>query len=382
MPKCKVSRQQLLKAVSSVKDDNLNIMGIGIRRRNFVDALKVINADVLEMSTGLISWNETTQGFGGIYQSGIANEPCLNVAVEHHVMRFLNRPVSMKPMCKVDLIDFSTMRDGIVPARADVEIDSLVFYEAVKRIAVYACKEESRPILTGIAMQFKPTRLVIVAADGFRLGQIDLPLREKIEFKPEAKHDYIINAFDLVKSVLPIAQMSTGKGKNKDYGYIGLTLKDNAITFAKDGRSATMSNIEGNFPKWEQLIPAGGTEVKFIASEMREAVGNLGKIAADSSNILRLEGEGESITLSAQSSDIGESQTQVSAKMEQPFKIAFNYEYLSSMLWQMPKDTIVKMSVTNPTCPGMFKWDGYTAVIMPMFVQWAEKSKESVPAMA
>src|SRR5512147_266178 len=108
MPKCKVSRRNLLKTLSGVKDENINIWGIGLRRKVFVEVLKTLDDDVLELSTGMLSWHGTSEHFEGIYQGELENAPCLNVSAFRHTMRFLNSTVAHKPMCKLDLIDFTT----------------------------------------------------------------------------------------------------------------------------------------------------------------------------------------------------------------------------------------------------------------------------------
>ena len=71
--------------------------------------------------------------------------------------------------------------------------------------------------------------------------------------------------------------------------------------------------------------------------------------------------------------DVGNNTNEIDAVIEgDESKVAFNSKFLMDVLNVMKGDD-VDLETTTPSSPGVFrsaKHDGYTHVVMPMFVQW------------
>jgi DNA polymerase III sliding clamp (beta) subunit (PCNA family) len=376
MPKYTVDRANLVKRLTAVKESDLNILGINIRKQAFLNIIKSLDNDILELSTGLITWRDELDEHGKVIPCGIKDKPCLQVYANHSLvkstMRFVSQEVvawgrDYKGTCVINL---ATGRDT-TEVKPDITIDGEDFAKAVKNIAVYAATDETRPVLAGVFFKFGKHDLTLAGADGFRLGITKLKFTGELS----GKHEYILPATDLIKRICPLAAMSEGKGKRKECNPIGLTLTDDAITFVKDSQSVTIGKIQGNFPQYDQLIPKDGIKITVNASQMLEAVKNISISARDGSGILRLKASGDKVTISAVSQEVSESETDIPAIVTEPCKIAANARYWLATLGQIADkewNNKLDLYVTTPSSPMRIEWPNYTAVIMPMFIQWGE----------
>ena len=86
--------------------------------------------------------------------------------------------------------------------------------------------------------------------------------------------------------------------------------------------------------------------------------------------------EGSGISISSRAEELGDNQGEidgdVSGEVDEDSRIAFNNKYLSEVL-DVLGDGEVAFEMTNPSSPGVVRLtgkEGYTHVVMPMFVQW------------
>lgn len=63
------------------------------------------------------------------------------------------------------------------------EVDAEGLREGISRVAMAAATDESRPVLTGISVEFEGERMTLAAADGFRLAVYKMPLARAVEGK-------------------------------------------------------------------------------------------------------------------------------------------------------------------------------------------------------
>ncbi|KKK57649.1 hypothetical protein LCGC14_3052340 [marine sediment metagenome] len=86
----KVFRENVIKSLSSIKDDNVSIADVAIDRRKLLAALRLQTEDRLIINYGKVSWHEVTEHS----TNDVDNETCIQISCDHTVMRFLNRPKS------------------------------------------------------------------------------------------------------------------------------------------------------------------------------------------------------------------------------------------------------------------------------------------------
>jgi DNA polymerase-3 subunit beta len=137
--------------------------------------------------------------------------------------------------------------------------------------------------------------------------------------------------------------------------------------------------IQGTFPNYRQLIPAGySTRAVISTPEFLRATKTSAIFARDGSGIVRLQitpdgGPSGKVSVSARSEQIGDNVGEIDAKVEgEAAKIAFNGKYLTDVLGVIHEGEIA-LETTTPSSPGVIRplgADNYVHIIMPMFVQW------------
>ncbi len=241
---------------------------------------------------------------------------------------------------------------------------------ALSQVVFAAATDDARPVLTGVQMAISGAKVILAAADGFRLSVHTLELPEETE-----ERTAIVPARALAEllRLLPEAGEETV-----------------AVTFNTSGRQAQFDIghatlvaqlIEGTFPNYEQLIPPShSTRTEVLLDEfMREA--RIASIfARDGSGIVRLvANEGElgqpgRLLISARAEEIGTNEGEIDGIVEgEEAKIAFNGRYLTDVL-QVVGTERVALETSSPSSPGVFRPVGdesFVHVVMPMFVQWA-----------
>ena len=372
----KVLRENIIKSLSGIKEDNVSIADVTINRRKLLAALKLQtqpDADMLTLTYGKVTWQDKYKISG--YHSDewqevkVVNETCVQFSCNHTTMHFLNRPkerYGQEP--KIIPLNFIDLRNMTKAKLSGVPIDPQEFIKALSFVLPCVAGEQTRPVLNCILFESGNDSIRFIAADGFRLG-ID-----KIQAPGIPQNKVLITLVDIarlltfLKAIKPI-----GRGKGKYYPDVYLSYASKSIKFATESGYIKLDKQAGTFPNYAQLVPKDGAKIEFIASDMLEAVKALKNIANDGSGIIRLHfttGKPSRITLSAKSEEVGESSIDCDAIVESDCMIAINNRYLLDLL-NLCKDSQVIMKVKHDSSPGLFLiGDNRQYVIMPMFVQW------------
>ena len=251
-----------------------------------------------------------------------------------------------------------------------IKIHPQVLRETIAHVAFAAATEDSRPVLTGIKVEVNGDDFTFAAADGFRLavyeGKLSEPLPEPSEFIIPAK-----------------AMQEVGRLIGSDDSEVEFT-----VTSAGTHALFNIGTVEivsqlmpGAFPNFRSLIPEDHRNRVIVQqSDFMRAVRSASIFAIDGSGIVRVQimdgEEGSGISISSRAEELGDNQGEidgdVSGEVDEDSRIAFNNKYLSEVL-DVLGDGEVAFEMTNPSSPGVVRStakEGYTHVVMPMFVQW------------
>ncbi len=267
----------------------------------------------------------------------------------------------------VDAKDFPPipkLGDGVT-TKVDVE----ELRQGITRVVFAAATEESRPVLTGVNALFEGDTLTLAAADGFRLAVYKVPLavavKEKTEVIIPARTLGELNRL-MVEQEEPV-EITVNPGKSQ-------------ALFMLKNTELVSQLVQGNFPKYDQLIPKSYTTRTVVdVAEFLRAAKMASIFARDGSGIVRLittpggEVAPGKVTISARSEEVGDDEGTIDATVEgAEAKIAFNGKYLTDVL-NVLREQQVALETTNPSSPGVIRPvgnDSYIHVVMPMFVQW------------
>ena len=373
----KVLRENVIKQLASIKEDNVSIAGITIGRRKLLEALKLqtqANADMLTINYGTVSWEYEYRNYSdGRWEQEpftLEPQPCIQISCDHTTMRFMSHTkVKNWQEPKVIPLNFVDHREYTEPELMGIPLDTQELIKAVSFVLPCVATETLRPILNCILFESDRNTIKLVSADGFRLGI------SKVSADGIPTDKVLIHLTDIhrlltfLKAIKPI-----GKGKDKYYPEVYLAYDYKAIKFSTKDGTLELKKQKGVFLDYSKLIPKDGALTEFIASGMLEAVKALKNIANDGSGIIRLRfNTGEpcgKITLSARSEEYGESSIECDALVESDCKIAVNHKYLIDLLKQCGNSRIA-VRITVESSPMVFDVsDTRQEVIMPMFVQW------------
>lgn len=192
--------------------------------------------------------------------------------------------------------------------------ESSVFAAAVGQVTRAASHDEARPVLTGTLIDATAEKVTLVATDSYRLA-----VREIAWKGPKEK----------IRRVVPARALTEAARASDGGDGIEITLGESQASFAVAGRRLTTRLIEGEFPNWQQLIPAElPNQLRVDREALAEAVRRVG-ILAQSGSAVRLELAEGGVRLGAGSQDVGEASEHVDAKYEgEPITVAFNPAYL------------------------------------------------------
>jgi len=362
----KVLNENLIKALSSVKEDNVSIADVVIDRRKLLAALKLQtqpDAEVITLNYGKLSWwnNDNPNPI-------LDNELCVQFSCNHTVMRFLNRPktnrVGEPKIIPLNFVDHKA--ETIKQELTGIPIDTLELIEALTFVIHGIETDGQREVLECVCFDCSKNTLQLVTADGFRL-----PIAT-MKVKGMTKKQVLIHRLDIPKLLTFLKSNYTGKGKSKTWMDTYIDIREQKTMFMSDKGMVEFDNQTGSYPNYSQLVPDKGTHIQVIASEMLEAVKAAAVSAKEGSGIIRLKFSRypSKLTVIARSEEISDTVIDCQALVDKECKIAVNGKYLIDFL-STCKDNLIDLFIDKPSSP-MVIYNGQDKleVIMPMSVQW------------
>jgi DNA polymerase-3 subunit beta len=260
----------------------------------------------------------------------------------------------------------------VVPTASDgetaIKLDPESLRRMIDQVVFAAATDESRPILTGVLVQFDEDSMTMAAADGFRLSVKATPLSQYAGEPTEV----IIPA----RALMELSRISADQEQPVE---VIITPARKQILFHLQSIDLVSQLIEGKFPDYNQIIPKGyATRTILETSSFLKAARVSHLFARDSANIIKLEvipaGDelmNGQITLVATSAELGDNVADVDASIEgEPLEIAFNAKYLIDVL-SVIESPQVALETTAASSPGVIRPigdDQFTHVIMPMHI--------------
>ncbi|HEX2325411.1 MAG TPA: DNA polymerase III subunit beta [Chloroflexota bacterium] len=261
-----------------------------------------------------------------------------------------------------------------IPAADDrptIKLGAGLLKEMISQVAFSAARDESRPVLAGVNLRLDETRLVLSAADGFRLAKREAALEQGL---PE-KLDIIIPA----RALTELARLLDDGDEDVEVTVTPNRSQVVCRVRATGGEVILVSRLlEGQFPDLERVIPkTHTTKVTLKRNDFVTATRIAALFARDAANVVKLDvTPGEeggltpgSVALSANALEVGDNRGEIDAAVEgEGTYISFSSEYLADVLGVLTSDEIT-VQITGPLSPAVVRGvdqPDYTHVIMPM----------------
>jgi DNA polymerase III subunit beta len=289
------------------------------------------------------------------------------------VIEFQNEPVGVTVTCD----KFNGTINGIaaeefppiptVEGGASVTIPADTFRGALERVVFAAATDDSRPVLTGVKIELAEDNFTLAAADGFRLAVESGKLGASVE-----------SEVGIIVPAKTLAEVERLLGDGSSSVELSIDANSRSAKFRLDTSEVVTALVQGTFPDYEKLIPTSwGTKATVDLAGMVQATRAASIFARDGSGIIRVivspnDGAG-AVKVISRAEEVGSNENELDATVEgEETKVAFNSKFLMDVLNVMNGDD-VDLETNTPSSPGVFrskKHEGYTHVVMPMFVQW------------
>ncbi len=247
-----------------------------------------------------------------------------------------------------------------------VQLNATDFKEMIQQVAFAASTDEARPVLMGVLMNVEKDKLIMAAADGFRLSV------RKGQLAQSAK-----DAMNIIIPSRALNELARVAHDSEEPIYMIVPKQRGQVLFRVKDVEVVSQLIEGAFPDYQQIIPRSYKSRTLVSTAaMLKACKQAEIFAREGSNVARLdikESKGDmqpsEVEISATSEETGKNETIVEATVDGGgVLIAFNVKFLREAL-EAIKTPNVALETTAPNAPGVIRPVGdedFLHVIMPM----------------
>jgi DNA polymerase III subunit beta len=250
---------------------------------------------------------------------------------------------------------------AVFPTVAVVKIPAPVLRAMIAKTGFAIATEESRYTLNGALMVLKAESITMVATDGHRLAHVERA-GEKIEgVSGEMKTLVPKKAMDELKILL-----------DSEVEAVEFAKAETTLFFRVGPRLLTSRQLTGQFPNYEAVLPKDNNKSITVQSEaLGAAIARVAQFADERSRAVRLRLEKGELTLSASSTETGESEDSIEVEYNgDPMAIGFNAQYLTDFIKAVGAGD-VKLDLKDPQSAGQLRpAEGedykYRYIVMPM----------------
>lgn len=240
----------------------------------------------------------------------------------------------------------------------EFELSQRDLHSILSQTVFATSRDETRPILTGALFNIAPGGLEVVATDTYRLA-----LRRMTAEIPIDESRTAIISERALNEVLRVLEPESDEP-------VRLQLSGNQVRVVIGNVTVGSRLIEGQFPNYEKVLPdATDRRVTVDRAGLTDSLRRMLIVAREDANRVVLRGSEGSLTVTADSQDVGHAEEEIPATLEgEEPEIAFNARYLLDALQAMTEDEVV-MELSQPLSPATLKpleSDDYLYVIMPM----------------
>jgi len=232
-------------------------------------------------------------------------------------------------------------------------VDREALIATIARVARAASRDEARPVLTGVLVQFAGDKLVMAATDSYRLA---------------VKETTLSASAQELEAIVPSRALQELARIAGDAEEIAVGVQENQVLFSTGDVWLTTRRIDGQFPNYRQLLPETFEhELVVPRGELLDVVRRAAVMIQRATPLQLRFAEGE-VTVVARTHEVGESQESMPvAYTGEPLEIGFNAEFLREGLESVEGDD-VRMKLISSLRPAVLTDEGedFTYLVMPI----------------
>ncbi|MEE9365743.1 MAG: DNA polymerase III subunit beta [Dehalococcoidales bacterium] len=243
-------------------------------------------------------------------------------------------------------------------AVADFEMSLAKLQEGIEMCVFAAARESTRYALNGILWEVSDKKLTLVATDGRRLAKSVVNLGSAVKGKlPDGR------------VIVPAKMMSLldRVGGDAD-AKVGVSFVDNQVALMCADVVISSNLVEGNFPKYEDIIPKDYTKKLVLNTDAAlSAVRRASLLATEDSKGVKLSLSTNELVFSSRAPETGDAQVEMAVEYsDAPMEIGFNPQFLIDVLRAIKADDF-ELHLGEPDRPGLIKSGAnFVYIVMPV----------------
>ncbi len=253
----------------------------------------------------------------------------------------------------------------IPPLNPDISfaLEKDLFISGMAEVLFSTAVNSTRPVLSGVNMNWTDGVLYLVSTDSVRLSEKKIPVALEL---PEGKS--LIIPAKTVAEAMHIFGKESSRAKE-----IQISATRNQIMFEAGDTKLVSRLIEGEFPNYKQIIPKEENNTcLFGKNDMLLALRRINLFAKGNNyNVKFSMNEDKTLTVRTDMLEIGEdhSTLQMENFSGEPMTFALNSQFVIELLSNL-KSEKVQLSINTPAQPAVFRdteqKDSYLHIIMPL----------------
>ena len=242
-----------------------------------------------------------------------------------------------------------------------LELETQPFIKIIRQVVSAAAGYETNNLLSGVFCQVSKNILEMAATDGNRLARAREVVKNS-SGNEESPYEMLISSRTLSELSKVAALVESEEIKISKQGI--------KVIISLDNTKIITRLMQGQFPKYNQLIPQSFPKEAVINKwDMMSALERVAVMVNEKNSIVKLEFEDNTLKLSGDSPDAGNSQDKISIKYTgEPLVIAFNYKFLLEFL-KITEAEEIKIHLNSPLAATVLtpcSDEDYIYLVMPV----------------
>ncbi|PIR01196.1 MAG: DNA polymerase III subunit beta [Nitrospinae bacterium CG11_big_fil_rev_8_21_14_0_20_45_15] len=242
---------------------------------------------------------------------------------------------------------------------AIMEFSAVTLKEMIKKTFFAVSPDETRQALNGLLLEREDSNVVMVGTDGHRLSMISRPLLKAHD--SEAKQSFLLPK----KAVSELL-----KQMDNEEGTFIFSEKSSHLAFIHGKQVIVSRKIDGKFPNYKQVIPAGNDKIVTINREQfQHALKRVSLLADDKSKMVRFEISDGVMALISDNTEMGTAREELTIDYQgESMFVGLNARYLLDVLGAVEDETVtLNLKNENHSCLITIDEDpNYKNIVMPM----------------
>lgn len=239
---------------------------------------------------------------------------------------------------------------------ADIEVKLDRLQDGIEQTVFAAAKESTRYALNGILWEVAGKKLSLIATDGRRLAKAVVSL-EKSGTMPEGRIIVPAKTMNLLDKI-PV----------RDDGSVSVRFVNNQIVLGCETVVISSNLVEGNFPKYEDIIPKDYDKKLTLSTDnVLSAVRRAALLANEDSKGIKLSLDKGSLIFTSRAPETGDAQIDMEIDYnDEPMEIGFNPQFLVDVLRVIKEDSF-ELHLGQSDRPGLIKsGSNFLYIVMPV----------------